>query len=82
MAQTVFAPWTDTDQKPLIEFRNVTKSFGDFTAIDIAMGGQRHDPVRIRLSPDEVDRGQAHRASCAKDGNAFHTTHAACASTA
>ena len=34
MAQTVFAPWTDTDQKPLIEFRNVTKSFGDFTAID------------------------------------------------
>ena len=34
MAQTVFAPWKDRDQKPLIEFRNVTKRFGDFTAID------------------------------------------------
>ena len=33
MAQTVFAPWTDPDQKPIIEFRNVTKTFGDFTAI-------------------------------------------------
>ncbi|MBN9889929.1 ABC transporter ATP-binding protein [Salipiger abyssi] len=34
MAQTVFAPWTDPQQKPLIEFRNVTKRFGEFTAID------------------------------------------------
>ncbi|KAA8611402.1 ABC transporter ATP-binding protein [Salipiger aestuarii] len=34
MAQTVFAPWTDPVQKPLIEFRNVSKRFGDFTAID------------------------------------------------
>ncbi len=33
MAQTAFAPWTDPEQKPIIEFRNVTKSFGDFTAI-------------------------------------------------
>ncbi|MWD26696.1 polyamine ABC transporter ATP-binding protein [Aquicoccus sp. SCR17] len=32
--QTVFAPWTDPDAKPLIRFRNVTKRFGDFTAID------------------------------------------------
>ncbi len=34
MAQTVFAPWTDPAEKPLIEFRGVTKRFGDFTAID------------------------------------------------
>ena len=34
MAQTVFAPWDDPNQKPLIQFRNVTKRFGDFTAID------------------------------------------------
>ena len=33
MAQTAFEPWTDPDQKPIIEFRNVTKKFGDFTAI-------------------------------------------------
>ncbi|MEJ1991466.1 MAG: ABC transporter ATP-binding protein [Maritimibacter sp.] len=32
--QFVFAPWADPDEKPLIEFRNVTKRFGDFTAID------------------------------------------------
>lgn len=30
----VFAPWNDPDEKPLIRFRNVTKRFGDFTAID------------------------------------------------
>lgn len=34
MNQTVFAPWEDSDVKPLIRFRNVTKRFGDFTAID------------------------------------------------
>ncbi|WP_299618779.1 ABC transporter ATP-binding protein [uncultured Tateyamaria sp.] len=34
MAETVFAPWDDPDAKPLIRFRNVTKRFGDFTAID------------------------------------------------
>lgn len=34
MAETVFAPWDDPDQKPLIRFHNVTKRFGDFTAID------------------------------------------------
>ena len=34
MAETVFAPWDDPEQKPLIRFRNVTKRFGDFTAID------------------------------------------------
>lgn len=31
---TVFAPWTDPDAVPLIRFKNVTKRFGDFTAID------------------------------------------------
>ena len=31
---TEFAPWENADEKPLIEFRNVTKRFGDFTAID------------------------------------------------
>lgn len=30
----VFAPWNDPDEKPLIQFKNVTKRFGDFTAID------------------------------------------------
>ncbi|PKP75408.1 MAG: polyamine ABC transporter ATP-binding protein [Alphaproteobacteria bacterium HGW-Alphaproteobacteria-6] len=30
----VFAPWNDPDAKPLIQFRNVTKKFGEFVAID------------------------------------------------
>ncbi|WP_146584863.1 ABC transporter ATP-binding protein [Puniceibacterium confluentis] len=34
MSQTVFAPWDDPTQKPLIQFKGVTKRFGDFTAID------------------------------------------------
>ncbi len=31
---TTFAPWDDPDVEPLIEFKGVTKRFGDFTAID------------------------------------------------
>lgn len=31
---SVFAPWDDPAAKPLIQFKNVTKRFGDFTAID------------------------------------------------
>ena len=31
---SVFAPWDDPTEKPLIQFKNVTKKFGDFTAID------------------------------------------------
>jgi len=34
MAQTEFAPWNDPEAKPLIQFKNVTKRFGAFTAID------------------------------------------------
>jgi len=34
MAQTVFAPWDDPNEKPLIQIKNVTKKFGDFVAID------------------------------------------------
>jgi putrescine transport system ATP-binding protein len=34
LAATEFAPWEDPQAKPLIRFRNVTKRFGDFTAID------------------------------------------------
>ncbi len=34
MAETVFAPWDDPSEEPLIRFRNVTKRFGAFTAID------------------------------------------------
>ncbi|MFD1510217.1 ABC transporter ATP-binding protein [Lacimonas salitolerans] len=34
MADTVFAPWEDPNEKPLIQFVNVTKRFGDFVAID------------------------------------------------
>ena len=34
MAETVFAPWDDPAETPLIRFRNVTKRFGDFVAID------------------------------------------------
>ncbi|MCI2395177.1 ABC transporter ATP-binding protein [Aliiroseovarius sediminis] len=30
----VFAPWDDIQAKPLIQFQNVTKRWGDFTAID------------------------------------------------
>ena len=33
-ANQVFAPWDDPSEKPLIEFRGVTKRFGDFVAID------------------------------------------------
>ncbi|MFC5067214.1 ABC transporter ATP-binding protein [Flaviflagellibacter deserti] len=29
-----FSPWTDPAAKPLIRFENVTKRFGDFTAVD------------------------------------------------
>ncbi len=32
--QSVFTPWQDPDETPLISFANVTKRFGDFTAID------------------------------------------------
>ena len=34
VSQTVFAPWDDPEEKPLIRFQNVTKRFGEFTAID------------------------------------------------
>jgi putrescine transport system ATP-binding protein len=34
LAESKFAPWEDPDAKPLIRFANVTKKFGDFTAID------------------------------------------------
>jgi len=34
LAQTVFAPWTDPNEAPLIQFKGVTKRFGSFTAID------------------------------------------------
>ena len=33
-APEIFAPWDDPDAKPLIQFQNVTKRFGSFTAID------------------------------------------------
>ncbi len=34
-----FAPWTDPAKKPLIEFKNVIKTFGDFTAVnDVSLG--------------------------------------------
>ncbi|HEY0125110.1 MAG TPA: ATP-binding cassette domain-containing protein, partial [Rhizobium sp.] len=29
-----FAPWTDPSAKPYISFKNVTKKFGDFVAVD------------------------------------------------
>ncbi|MFB2549470.1 ABC transporter ATP-binding protein [Ensifer soli] len=29
-----FSPWTDPEAKPFIAFKNVTKRFGDFTAVD------------------------------------------------
>jgi putrescine transport system ATP-binding protein len=29
-----FAPWTDPNARPYISFRNVTKKFGDFVAVD------------------------------------------------
>ncbi|MCB1427810.1 MAG: ATP-binding cassette domain-containing protein, partial [Nitratireductor sp.] len=32
--QKVFAPWKDAGAKPLIEFVDVRKDFGDFTAVN------------------------------------------------
>ena len=29
-----FAPWSDPDARPYVEFQNVTKRFGDFTAVN------------------------------------------------
>ena len=29
-----FAPWEDPSKKPLIEFKNIVKKFGDFVAVD------------------------------------------------
>ena len=29
-----FAPWNDPNAKPYIQFENVTKKFGDFTAVN------------------------------------------------
>jgi putrescine transport system ATP-binding protein len=34
VTQKIFAPWEDPNAKPLIRFKNVTKRFGDFVAID------------------------------------------------
>ncbi len=34
VSSTVFEPWEDARAEPLIRFRNVTKRFGSFTAID------------------------------------------------
>ncbi len=34
MNTSVFAPWDDPNEEPLIRFKNVTKRFGDFVAID------------------------------------------------
>lgn len=34
MAQNIFAPWEDPNEKPLIQFKGVTKRYGEFTAID------------------------------------------------
>ncbi|MFW8633984.1 ABC transporter ATP-binding protein [Cribrihabitans pelagius] len=34
MTNSVFEPWNDPQAKPLIQFQNVTKRFGEFTAID------------------------------------------------
>jgi len=31
---TPVSPWLDSTQKPYIQIENVTKKFGDFTAID------------------------------------------------
>jgi putrescine transport system ATP-binding protein len=30
----VFSPWLNQDNKPLIKFENITKKFGDFTAVE------------------------------------------------
>jgi putrescine transport system ATP-binding protein len=34
VSTSVFAPWDNPTQQPLIRFKNVTKRFGDFVAID------------------------------------------------
>ncbi len=32
--KTAVLPWLEPDAKPIVEFRNLTKRFGDFTAVD------------------------------------------------
>jgi len=40
----VFAPWVDPAQKPFIEIRNVTKTFGDFIAVnDVSLNIYRRE---------------------------------------
>jgi len=40
----VFAPWADPAQKPFIEIRNVTKTFGDFIAVnDVSLNIYRRE---------------------------------------
>tara|TARA_R100000005_G_scaffold83854_1_gene51757 strand:+ start:43064 stop:44191 length:1128 start_codon:yes stop_codon:yes gene_type:complete len=44
MPENVFAPWTDPGAEPLIRFRNVTKRFGDFTAVrDLTLDIYEHE---------------------------------------
>ena len=31
---TDFSPWEERDKEPLVQFRNVTKRFGSFVAVD------------------------------------------------
>jgi len=31
---TGFSPWTEKGKEPLVQFRNVTKRFGSFVAVD------------------------------------------------
>jgi len=33
-SKSIFAPWKNASESPLIQFENVTKKFGDFTAVD------------------------------------------------
>ena len=33
-AHTIFEPWLNPTEKPIIQFKNVTKRFGDYTAIE------------------------------------------------
>tara|TARA_R110000772_G_scaffold48088_1_gene109641 strand:- start:23851 stop:24978 length:1128 start_codon:yes stop_codon:yes gene_type:complete len=44
MPECAFAPWTDPGAEPLIRFRNVTKRFGDFTAVrDLTLDIYEHE---------------------------------------
>ena len=69
-----FEPWNDPAAKPLVEFRNVTKRFGDATAVDdVSLAHLRARvlraarPVRLRQDHADADAGRVRDARRGRD---------------